>query len=162
MPGHIAAPVHNASRAEIMQTTPQNDPKSEILGRFSAMLKVPQDSVDCDVHVLQLGVDSIMLIEAQQWLQSRFGRRIEVPQFFEELNTINKIASFIEAERSNAGEKTEGTEPLPRSDNRRRSRSPASAATDGERRDFNLLRAQLALVADVVEAQNRLLKNRRA
>jgi acyl carrier protein len=145
-----------------MQTTPQDDPKSEILGRFSAMLKVPQVSVDCDVHVLELGVDSIMLIEAQQWLQSHFGCRIEVPQFFEELNTINKIASFIQAERANSGEKTESTEPLPRSDQRRRSRSPASDAPDGERRDFNLLRAQLMLVADVVEAQNRLLKNGRA
>ncbi len=137
--------------------TQQNGPKSEILGRFSEMLKVPGNTIDCDMHVLELGADSIMLIEAQRWLKARFGLVVEVPQFFEELNTINRIAAFIEAEAEAGSDR----QAVLQTGHHQADRPSAGEPWHEVQGELSLLRSQLVLVADVIEAQNRLLQDRR-
>lgn len=142
------------------ETRQATDPKPELVGHFARMLRVPAADIDCDAHILELGVDSIMLVEAQQWLSTRFGCRIEIARFFEELHTINRIAAFVGASAPQASalsiaasaEADRGDAPAA-SGGRAGTRPAARAA------DFALMRSQLALVIEVIEAQNRVLRD---
>ena len=70
-----------------------DDTQTRLVRYFAAMLRVPQSEVRTDVSVLELGADSIMLVEAQRWLRDEFGCDIEVKAFFENLNSIQTIAA---------------------------------------------------------------------
>ena len=136
--------------------------KSELMDYFAATLRLPLHQIDTDAHVLELGMDSIMLVEAQRWLQNRFGCLIEVPQFFDELNTINRLASYLaNAQTSSSAPRSAFASPTSlnvTASAETQSRSELSRRSPGNPTDeYELMRSQLALMRDVIEAQNSLL-----
>lgn len=50
-----------------------------------------------DIHIpfLEMGANSLVLMEVQRAVESRFGLTISIPQFFEELTTIDALADYI-------------------------------------------------------------------
>ncbi len=126
---------------------------------FASVLRMSRQQIVTDIHILELGVDSIMLVEAQRWIKVRFGCLVEVPQFFEELNTIDRLAAFL------ADKKAEiAAEPDDRILAKQESASsvraaaiPAPETADMQNTRYTLLRSQLSLLHEVIEAQNRLL-----
>lgn len=128
-----------------------SDIKLEMTRYFASILRVPVQQIDTSVHILELGVDSIMLIEAQRWMKSRFGCVIEVQQLFEDLNTIDRLAAHVAALHPAASSAAVvPPESMPA--------RPLNRAASGH--DYGLLRSQLALIGDVIDAQNRLLMSR--
>ncbi|MEA2691711.1 MAG: hypothetical protein QOJ16_1098, partial [Acidobacteriota bacterium] len=56
------------------------------------------DAVDVHASFLDLGVDSLLLIQATQKLQDRFGLRISLVQLLEELTSLAAVADYLERE----------------------------------------------------------------
>lgn len=124
----------------------------ELADFFATLLRVPREALSTSTHVLELGADSIMLLEARTWIEARHGSRIEIRRFFEDLNTIDAIAAFLATQPPAAGEAARTASPGEPAAPATAAGHPGTAAAG-----FDLMRAQLALVADVIEAQNRAI-----
>jgi acyl carrier protein len=130
---------------------------TELADYFASVLRTPRQQIVTDVHILELGVDSIMLVEAQRWLKVRFGCRVEVQQFFEELHTIDRLAAFLAVAQVEPGAEPHDRMMLQQASGQAAS-IPVPARTDMQHNRYALLRSQLSLLREVIEAQNRLLK----
>lgn len=60
------------------------------------LLHIEIEEIDVSVTFLELGMDSLLLLEAMRIIQTTFGVKVEAQQFFEELETIDVLASYIE------------------------------------------------------------------
>jgi natural product biosynthesis luciferase-like monooxygenase protein len=60
------------------------------------------DAVQVDVHqpFLEMGTDSLVLIEAIQTIQNTFGVKLAIRQLFEELNTLDRLAAYVDQQAS--------------------------------------------------------------
>ncbi|MBB3996734.1 acyl carrier protein [Aureimonas pseudogalii] len=130
-------------------------PRDDLAEYFATLLRVSRGAISTSANVLDLGADSIMLLEARGWIESRYGRRIEIRQFFEELNTIDAIAAFLAETGAEASTWSDSGAPPPVARESILQRPGAALAGAGSA-DIRLMRAQLAMVAEVIEAQNRL------
>ncbi|MEO1373245.1 MAG: amino acid adenylation domain-containing protein [Cyanobacteria bacterium J06635_10] len=59
------------------------------------LLHTDLESVDIYAPFLEMGADSLVLVEAIQAIESRFGIKVAIRQLFEELSTIDALANFI-------------------------------------------------------------------
>ncbi len=64
-----------------------------IVGR---VLRIEPRDLDIEVPFLELGADSLALVEALRGLQEAFGVRLTIRQLFEQLPTISALAAFLE------------------------------------------------------------------
>ncbi|MDM3847802.1 MAG: amino acid adenylation domain-containing protein [Aphanizomenon gracile PMC638.10] len=75
--------------------------REEIIAQMRSLvgqvLQVSPNQIDINTPFLEMGADSIFLIEGVRTIESSFGIKISMRQFFEELSTINALASYIEA-----------------------------------------------------------------
>ncbi|WP_062207109.1 acyl carrier protein [Aureimonas sp. AU12] len=138
-------------------------PRDDLAAYFATLLRVSRGSISTSANVLDLGADSIMLLEARSWIEVRYGRRIEIRQFFEDLNTIDAIAAFL-AESGAEADAASGADPETPAPVSRAGAvpMPGAALAGSAPADIRLMRAQLAMVAAVIEAQNRLAATLRA
>jgi iturin family lipopeptide synthetase A len=60
------------------------------------LLKTDPEEVSADAPFLEMGADSIVLIDAIRQIENTFGIKISIRQLFEELTTLNALASYIE------------------------------------------------------------------
>lgn len=97
-----------------------------------------------------------MLIEAQRELETRYGCRIEMQQFFDELNSIDRITAHL-AGRTEASANRSAVPVAAPSPKRPEARPIVRAPSPVDPGVHGMLRAQLALVAETIEAQNRML-----
>ncbi|KQT54863.1 hypothetical protein ASG43_04795 [Aureimonas sp. Leaf454] len=143
----------------------------DLADRFASLLRMPVAQIDTTANVLDLGADSIMLLEARTAIEARYGQRIEIRRFFEDLTTIDAIADFLAAAAPAAGGQARAeplfnppsVEPVSVDDSRPSARPAPDAAAPAalEAADLRLMQAQLALVAEVIESQNRFAGARR-
>ncbi|MEA5451765.1 aminotransferase class III-fold pyridoxal phosphate-dependent enzyme [Leptolyngbya sp. CCNP1308] len=59
------------------------------------LLQVSPETLDPQAPFLELGADSIVLIEAVQAIEARFGVKVTIRQFFEDLQTLEALAAYI-------------------------------------------------------------------
>lgn len=59
------------------------------------LLQVSPETIDPQAPFLEMGADSIVLIEAVQAIEARFGVKVTIRQFFEDLQTPEALAAFI-------------------------------------------------------------------
>ena len=64
-----------------------------IVGR---VLRIEPRDLDIEVPFLELGADSLALVEALRGLQEAFGVKLTIRQLFEQLPTISALAGFLE------------------------------------------------------------------
>ncbi|WDD92409.1 amino acid adenylation domain-containing protein [Burkholderia sp. FERM BP-3421] len=78
---------------------PTRDPSiaNAIAAELAKALRVPEERIDRDANLLDLGIDSLMLMGAIDFIESRFGVRLSVSEFFGELNTVHRIAARLDA-----------------------------------------------------------------
>ncbi|MEA5581858.1 MupA/Atu3671 family FMN-dependent luciferase-like monooxygenase [Nodularia harveyana UHCC-0300] len=62
---------------------------------LSQVLQVPPHQIDVNTPFLEMGADSIFLMEGVRNIENTFGVKIAIRQFFEELSTIAALASYI-------------------------------------------------------------------
>lgn len=79
-----------------------NSSQQEILSRLrvlvSSLLRVEPSEVDVRMPFLEMGADSIVLVEAMQAIEVEFSVKLAIRRFFEDLSTIEALASFLEVE----------------------------------------------------------------
>ncbi|MBF2094622.1 MAG: aminotransferase class III-fold pyridoxal phosphate-dependent enzyme [Synechococcales cyanobacterium K44_A2020_017] len=113
------------------------------------LLQVSPETLDPQAPFLEMGADSIVLIEAVQAIEARFGVKVTIRQFFEDLQTLEALATFIAqhipSERHDPAEATQVLSPQspasqlptshsgppPRLENSDRPVQPAIAPRDG-------------------------------
>src|SRR4051794_26028844 len=65
----------------------------EIFGR---VLRIEPRDLDLEVPFLELGADSLALVEALRGLQEAFGVKLTIRQLFEQLPSISTLAAFLD------------------------------------------------------------------
>ena len=58
------------------------------------------ETINVHVHFLEVGVDSLLLIQASQVIQGRFGVELSLIQLLEELSTLAILADYLDANMS--------------------------------------------------------------
>lgn len=63
---------------------------------IGGVMRMSPDDVDVHQSLLEAGADSIILMEAGQQLERTFGVSLSIRQLFEELNTLDALASYLD------------------------------------------------------------------
>lgn len=64
-------------------------------GFMAKALPVAPSEEHLHIPFLEMGANSLVLMEVQRAVEARFGLTITIPQFFEELTTIDNLANYI-------------------------------------------------------------------
>lgn len=78
-----------------LKTTRLDSIGSTLLSLVAKLLHIEVNKVDVSATFLELGIDSLLLLEAMRNIQNTFGVQVEAQQFFEELETIDALATYI-------------------------------------------------------------------
>jgi len=90
--------------------SPQNQNKkqkiiSELSVLVSNLLRIPLAEVDCRTPLLEMGADSLVLLDAVREIENTYGLKISINQLFEVWSTIEALGTHI-------AEKSPDTNPL--------------------------------------------------
>ncbi len=89
------------SSSEASMTSQQTGDVQDIAGiiaqELAKTLRVDPRQIDIDANLLDMGIDSLVLIGAVDFIQSRFGIKLPMSAFFAELNTVRRIAVHLAA-----------------------------------------------------------------
>ncbi|RCJ35327.1 hypothetical protein A6770_15985 [Nostoc minutum NIES-26] len=69
---------------------------AELHSVVAKLLQLEQQEVDVDAPFLEMGADSIVLIDAVRTIENNYGIKIAINQLFEELTTIRALAQYID------------------------------------------------------------------
>ncbi|MCU0532507.1 MAG: aminotransferase class III-fold pyridoxal phosphate-dependent enzyme [Hydrococcus sp. Prado102] len=115
-----------------IKNAPQTKHQDEILTKLRSivanLLKVAPSELDIHAPFLEMGADSIVIVDAVRVIENTYGIKIAIRQFFEELTTIDALANYI----------AQNTSPLPESELEVLAQQPArSTATMEEAIDHS-------------------------
>ena len=65
---------------------------------FSQLLKADLDTIGEEDILIEIGVDSLIIVEAIRRIEKQYGIPLKVRQLFEDLSTINEIAEYIDSQ----------------------------------------------------------------
>ena len=71
---------------------------SLLRGMIQDLTGVELDKVDPQATFLDIGVDSLLMVQAARRVQDQLGVKLTVVQFLEELTTLEKVAEYVERE----------------------------------------------------------------
>jgi iturin family lipopeptide synthetase A len=69
---------------------------SEMCSTVGKLLKLPDSEIDVNTPFLEMGADSIVLIEAVRIIEDAYGIKISIRQLFESLTNLTALANYIE------------------------------------------------------------------
>lgn len=74
--------------------------ETHILGELANILRdsAGLDNLDPKANLLDLSIDSLMLMTTRQRITDRYGVEIAVSKFFDELSSLDKIAAYLESQ----------------------------------------------------------------
>src|SRR6185295_8306374 len=84
---------------------------STLQGIFGRVLRIEPREIDVEAPFLELGADSLALVEALRGIQAAYGVKLTIRQLFEQLPSISVLASFLAA---NVPETASPSKPHPR------------------------------------------------
>ncbi|HEY4045359.1 MAG TPA: amino acid adenylation domain-containing protein, partial [Acidobacteriaceae bacterium] len=114
------------------------------------LTQVDPQNIDVDMPLLNLGVDSIVLIEAAHLIEKRHGAKLPMRRFFDDLSTVRMLADYLDV---NHPCKPSFEQSLEESDDRATS-TPPTEATSIERmllQQNQILTQQMELLRTIVE-----------
>ena len=83
-----------------VDTTPPiaqgNSSKSKLRTIVASLLQMNPDEIDVNAPFLEMGADSLVLIEAVHTIERTFGIKVAMHQFFDGLATIDTLATYID------------------------------------------------------------------
>jgi iturin family lipopeptide synthetase A len=92
-------PPQQTGSPETRVTSPDADRLAQILRELIALtarlLQTTADELDIQAPFLEMGADSLMLMEAVRSVETRFGVKISIRQLFETHTNVAELASFI-------------------------------------------------------------------
>ncbi|MEG3925664.1 MULTISPECIES: amino acid adenylation domain-containing protein [unclassified Microcoleus] len=94
-----------------LQTTSSDSISSTLRSFVAKLLQIKSEEIDDNTTFLELGTDSLLLLEIMQSIKSNFGVNVEVQQFFEELETIETLANYIDRNFSEESESSTCSNP---------------------------------------------------
>jgi natural product biosynthesis luciferase-like monooxygenase protein/amino acid adenylation domain-containing protein len=80
------------------QQPDRDEVRDSVVTLVAEMLRERPADVPLDVPFLEMGADSLVLVQAARKIDERFGVKIEIRQFFEEISSVASLADYI-AER---------------------------------------------------------------
>jgi amino acid adenylation domain-containing protein/non-ribosomal peptide synthase protein (TIGR01720 family) len=123
--------------------------RDEILRRLlnivSEFFETDAEQVDAHVPFLEMGADSLVLVVAVRRIEQEFGVQLAVRQFFEEINTIDKLAGHLHAALGSAGRR-------PSSHVESRHASVVGVAGAGARDELRAIRGRVEEIARELDA----------
>lgn len=78
-----------------------NKIQSKLTALIANILKIDANSIDVQSPFLEMGADSIVLVEAIRTIENTFGIKIAIRQLFEEFTTIEALAIYIDSKVPN-------------------------------------------------------------
>lgn len=78
----------------------------ELVSTISQVTGVTEDQLQHDTNLFSLGVDSLMLVQLDKRIRSRFNVEISLAQFFSELHTPEKLSRYIDNNLTEESRKT--------------------------------------------------------
>jgi natural product biosynthesis luciferase-like monooxygenase protein/amino acid adenylation domain-containing protein/non-ribosomal peptide synthase protein (TIGR01720 family) len=86
-----------ASQSHMTVKTSRSDTILEKLHSLMAnLLKADPEDIDFHTPFLEIGADSLMLVDAVSFIESTYGIKITIGQLFEELSTLDALASYVD------------------------------------------------------------------
>jgi amino acid adenylation domain-containing protein len=89
-------PPQNKQGDTALKTTQSDSIRSTLRSLVAKLLQIESDEIDVSATFLEMGTDSLLLLEAVRSIQTTFGVEVEVQHFFEEMETIDALATYIE------------------------------------------------------------------
>lgn len=126
------------------------------------MLQILQiSSIDPQQSFLDLGADSIVLVEAIAMIETRYKVKLKISQLFEEQSTLEALSSYIANNSSEHGPAVANdavTDPT----NQRATTYPVDIEAPQSSHDdiIGLFDAQLTAISQVIEMQNQEIRRR--
>ncbi|MDF5715348.1 MAG: aminotransferase class III-fold pyridoxal phosphate-dependent enzyme [Rhizonema sp. NSF051] len=80
----------------VQKTIYKNKIISQLRTLLAGILQTDWSKIDVYAPFLEMGADSIVLIEAVRTIENTFGIKVTIRQMFEELTNIDSLASYIE------------------------------------------------------------------
>src|SRR5437764_388013 len=74
----------------------QADIISMLTTTFAEFLGVESSAINISSHFLELGADSLLLLQASQAISSKFGVKVPFRMMLEEYSTIHALAAYID------------------------------------------------------------------
>ncbi len=71
---------------------------SILQNRAAELLRAEPDEIEVDSSFVELGVGSLAIVEFIRYVEQNFGLRIEAQLFFEELKTLEDLATYLDRE----------------------------------------------------------------
>ncbi|BCL77705.1 hypothetical protein ccbrp13_01700 [Ktedonobacteria bacterium brp13] len=155
-----AQPIPNLTRKDVILST--------LVTTIGRLLQITPDEVESHTPLLELGADSLILANAVRSVEKTFGLTISIRLFFEELTTLDALATYIEqhtsldlfpAEQQLNNSATTVQEPQAQV----RSAMPEHLYTDGQMTPDRtaverVMEQQLAVMAQLMERQLEVLR----
>ena len=82
--------------SEPLSTTRHSRIASTLQGILGRVLRIEPRDIDVEAPFLELGADSLALVEALRGLQDAFGVKMTIRQLFEQFPTISVLAAFLD------------------------------------------------------------------
>ncbi len=73
----------------------RDEVRGGVIALVAEMLRERPDEVPLDVPFLEMGADSLILVHAARRLDEKFGVKVEIRQFFEEIVSVSALADYI-------------------------------------------------------------------
>ncbi|QSQ17526.1 non-ribosomal peptide synthetase/type I polyketide synthase [Myxococcus landrumensis] len=69
---------------------------NELRALLARLLQMPAERMDAHASFLELGADSVVLMDAARAVEKRFGLKLTMRQLFEELTTLDAMARYLD------------------------------------------------------------------
>ncbi|MEG4594112.1 amino acid adenylation domain-containing protein [Microcoleus sp. F8_C2] len=101
----------NQHRDTGLKTIQPNSIRSSLLSLVAKLLHIAIEEIDISATFLELGMDSLLLLEAMRIIQTNFGVEVEAQLFFEGVETIDALATYIDKNLSSKQEQKSSHQP---------------------------------------------------
>ena len=92
-------PAERKKETPMAEPVPRREAILEVLGTIVRELTgIEEEEADPNVHFIEVGVDSLMLIQAAQLIEDQLGVRNSIIQLLEELTTLGLVADYLDRE----------------------------------------------------------------
>jgi amino acid adenylation domain-containing protein len=95
-------PAGRARREEILE---------DLRARVASLIQAEVSEVNVELPFLEMGADSLVMVEAVREIENRYGLRLAIRRFFEDLSTISAVADFVHGNLPEDGRSATEQEP---------------------------------------------------
>jgi amino acid adenylation domain-containing protein len=108
-------PVEKSSQTHKEISSRQNSVLSTVCTLMGELLPIAPSEIDVTMPLLEMGADSLVITQAIRRIENHFGLTFTIRQIFEELNTLEALASYIEQQLPEENDSASAQSPLTQS-----------------------------------------------